>query len=173
MIGILTSVNRAIHGLNWVVGWFIALLLAVMTALITWQVFARYVMGSPLSFSEEIARFSMIWMTMLGAAYAFRYGTLISVDLVTELASKNIERLFSIAIALISILFAYVLLTEGWSLAERVSRQTAPSTRVSMLWLYAAMPVGAALIIVNGIGLLIDQITQGQPARLEEEVNVE
>lgn len=173
MIGILRSVNRAIHGLNWLVGWFIAFLLALMTALIAWQVFARYVMGSPLSFSEEIARFSMIWMTMLGAGYAFRYGTLISVDLVTELASKSVERVFSIAIAFIAILFAYVLLTEGWSLAERVSRQTAPSTRVSMLWLYAAMPIGAALICINGIGLLIDQIVEGRSATLEEEVNVE
>lgn len=173
MIGILKAVNRAIHGLNWVVGWFIALLLAVMTALITWQVFARYVMGSPLSFSEEIARFSMIWMTMLGAGYAFRYGTLISVDIVAELASERVERLVAIGIAIASGVFAYVLLTEGWSLANRVSGQTAPSTRVSMLWLYAAMPVGAALIIINAVGLLIDQVTEGRPAKLEEEVNVE
>lgn len=161
MPGILTALDRAIHGLNWVVGWLIAAILAVMTGLITWQVFARYVMGSPLTFSEEIARFGLVWMTMLGAGYAFRYGTLISIDIVSEIAGPAIRRIVAVAIVLLSVLFAYVLLVEGWNLASRVAIQTAPSTRISMAWLYAAMPLGAALILLNAVGLLIDQIRPG------------
>ncbi|WP_185985258.1 TRAP transporter small permease [Aureimonas mangrovi] len=169
MQAILKAANRATHGLNWLVGWLIATLLAVMTVLITWQVFARYVMGSPLTFSEEIARFSMVWMTMLGAGYAFRYGALISVDIVSEFAPKRIARFVEISVVLLVAVFALVLLKEGWSLAERVSAQTAPSTRISMLWLYGAMPAGAVLILINAAGLLIDKATGEEPVLAEKE----
>ncbi|WP_421709804.1 TRAP transporter small permease [Algihabitans sp.] len=158
MIRALFAINRAIAGLNWVVGWLLAALLLVMTVFIAWQVFARYVMGSPLFFSEEIARFSMVWMTMLGIGYAFRHGSLISVDILAEFGGITLRRLLAVTIPLIAVVFALVLLVWGIDITERVARQTAPSTRISMGWLYAAVPAGAALIFVNALGLLIDSV---------------
>lgn len=154
----LRQVVRAVDGLNWIVGWVLAALLAVMSVLISWQVFARYVMGSSLSFSEEVARFSMVWMAMLGAAYAYRRGSLISVDLLTSLSGPRLSRLVRIVIAIASCIFAWVLLTQGWSITERVAGQTAPSTRVSMAWLYGAMPAGAAMILLNAIAILAEDL---------------
>ena len=60
----LHTVVRTVDGINWLVGWILAALMLVMTVLISWQVFARYVVGSSLTFSEEVSRFSMVWMTM-------------------------------------------------------------------------------------------------------------
>ncbi|EYD71412.1 TRAP transporter small permease [Limimaricola hongkongensis] len=151
LIGTIDTINR------WT-GWLLAALLLVMTVLITWQVFARFVMGSPLTFSEEVARFAMIWMTMLGAAYAYRHGTLISVDVFTDIAGPRATRILKVVIAIISFVFAYVLLTEGFSITLRVAGQTAPSTRVSMAWLYAAMPAGAALIALNAVAVALDAL---------------
>ncbi|RFC62285.1 TRAP transporter small permease [Fulvimarina endophytica] len=164
MKGPLTVIRKGIDGINWVAGWLLAALLAVMIVLIAWQVFARYVMGSPLAFSEEIARFSMVWMTLLGAGYAFRQGTLISIDLVAETAGPTLRRAVIVLVTLISMVFAYVLLTQGWFLASRISYQTAPSTGLSMLWLYGAIPAGAILIMINGLALLIDQYLGDEPA---------
>ncbi|QCO54996.1 TRAP transporter small permease [Pseudorhodobacter turbinis] len=153
---VLRNVVRGIDRINWLCGWLLALLLLVMTVLISWQVFARYVMGNSLTFSEEVARFSMVWMTMLGAGYAYRYGSLISVELLADIGGRRFSKFLRLGVAVISCIFAWVLLTQGINIAERVAGQTAPSTRVSMAWLYGAMPAGAALIMLNAVAILLD-----------------
>lgn len=160
----LRIVVRVVDGVNWLVGWLLAALLLVMSVLISWQVFARYVMGSSLSFSEEVSRFSMVWMAMLGAAYAYRYGSLIAVDLLTMLSGPKISRILRLTVAAASCLFAFVLLTQGWALTERVASQTAPSTRVSMAWLYGSMPAGAALIFLNAIAIIAQDFVNERKA---------
>jgi TRAP-type C4-dicarboxylate transport system permease small subunit len=143
---------------NRVIGWALAALLLVMTVLIFWQVFARFVVGSPLYFSDEIARFAMIWLTFIGAGYAYRKGLLISVDIVLEFAGPRVSRLLRILIILTSALFAFILAKYGFELVGRVANQTAPSTRISMMWPYLAVPVGGIVILVNSVALLIDEI---------------
>ncbi|MBA2780078.1 TRAP transporter small permease [Billgrantia kenyensis] len=149
--------NRAIEHFNRLIGWVLAGLLLMMTILIFWQVFARFVVGRPLYFSDEIARFSMIWLTFLGAGYAYRKGALISVDILLEYAGKKLSCLLRIAIILCSALFALIMITYGYELMDRVSSQTAPSTRISMMWPYMAVPAGGVVILINSIGLLLDE----------------
>lgn len=158
MQNVLTALVRGVDGINWVVGWLMAALMGVMTVLISWQVFARYVMGSSLSFSEEVARFSTVWLTMLGAAYAYRHGALIAVELLPNLLGPRMQTALKIVVAMASALFALVLLREGLAITERVMSQTAPSTRVSMAWLYAAMPAGAAMILLNALAIIADSL---------------
>ncbi|MGY6410384.1 MAG: TRAP transporter small permease [Alkalilacustris sp.] len=155
----LNWVVRGIDAVNWIAGWVLASLLLVMTALITWQVFARYVMGQSLAFSEEVARFSMIWLTMLGAAYAYRRGSLISVELLSAMGGPGFRRGLALVIAAASALFAWVLFAEGMNITNRVINQTAPSTRVSMAWPYAAVPAGAALVLLNSVAIMIEAFT--------------
>lgn len=160
MQGILGLLIRGVDNINWVVGWILAALMAIMTVLISWQVFARYVMGNSLTFSEEVARFSMVWLTMLGAAYAYRQGSLIAVELLSDIAGPRLKRVLRLTIAVASCLFAWVLLREGLSITERVSGQTAPSLRISMAWLYAAVPAGALLILINAGAIVAENFTR-------------
>ena len=48
-----------------------AILLSFMTILVLIQVFSRYVLNSPVAFTEELVRYSLIWTGFIGAAYAF------------------------------------------------------------------------------------------------------
>lgn len=153
----LLLIHRAIDEFNRLIGVILAGLLLVMTVLIFWQVFARFVVGSPLYFSDEIARFSMLWLTFLGVGYAYRKGTLISVDILLEYAGKDLARLLRIAIILCSTLFAFIMTKYGYDLMDRVASQTAPSTRVSMMWPYMAIPAGGVVVMINSLGLLIDE----------------
>lgn len=156
MQGLLTALVRGVDGINWMIGWLMAALMAVMTVLISWQVFARYVMGDSLTFSEEVARFSTVWLTMLGAAYAYRQGSLIAVDLLVGLSGPRMAIALRVTAALATAVFALVLLRYGLAITERVMSQTAPSTRVSMGWLYAAMPAGALMILINSVAVIAD-----------------
>lgn len=162
--------NRAIDEFNRLIGWVLAGLLLVMTVLIFWQVFARFVVGRPLYFSDEIARFAMLWLTFLGAGYAYRKGKLIAVDIVLEYAGKKLSCLLRITIILCSALFAFIMVKYGYEITDRVSGQTAPSTRISMMWPYMAVPAGGVVIMINSLGLLIDEVL-GIPNKPKQEVN--
>lgn len=156
--------NGAIDQFNRMVGWGLAGLLLIMTVLIFWQVFARFVVGKPLYFSDEIARFAMIWLTFIGAGYAFRQGLLISVDIVLEYSGPLLSRILRLLIITFSAIFAIILVVYGFELVGRVANQTAPSTRVSMMWPYLAVPLGGVVVLINSFGLLIDELL-GNPAR--------
>ncbi|OAZ96315.1 TRAP transporter small permease [Halomonas sp. G11] len=164
----LSLANKVIDYFNTLIGWGLATLLLVMTVLIFWQVFARFVIGSPLFFSDEIARFCMLWLTFLGAGYAYRKGLLISVDILIEYSGNKLASLLRIAIILCSFLFAFIMAKYGFDLADRVASQTAPSTRVSMMWPYLAVPAGGIVIMINSLGLLIDEVLGTQPNPKQE-----
>ena len=158
MKSFLIQINKGIDQFNRLVGWGLALLLLIMTVLIFWQVFARFVIGKPLFFSDEIARFAMIWLTFIGAGYAYRKGTLISVDILLEYSSARFACALRVAVVLCSALFALIIVKYGFDLVGRVANQTAPSTRVSMMWPYMAVPLGGIVILVNSVALLIDEV---------------
>ncbi|TVP51256.1 MAG: TRAP transporter small permease [Halomonas sp.] len=157
--------NRVIDQFNRVVGWGLAFLLLTMTVLIFWQVFARFVVGKPLFFSDEIARFAMIWLTFIGAGYAYRRGALISVDILLEYAGARFACVLRVLVVLCSALFALIIVKYGFELVGRVANQTAPSTRISMMWPYMAVPLGGIVILVNSIALLIDEVIGSDPSK--------
>ncbi len=132
----------------------------VMTVLIAWQVFARFVMGSPLTFSEEVARFFMIWLAFLGAAYAFKKGSLISIDILNEVLKGTWLRILNLLIYVICIGFALVLIIYGIDMMLRVEPQIAPSTRLSMMWPYLAVPIGGVVILLNAISLILKEFIE-------------
>ncbi|MDQ0337365.1 TRAP-type C4-dicarboxylate transport system permease small subunit [Caldalkalibacillus uzonensis] len=153
---------RCIDLINKFTGWSLAVMLATMSILIFWQVFARFVVGNSLTFSEELSRFLMIWMTLLGMAYAYRKGMLISVDLLPDIVSHTLRKWIKIAVYMLSFIFAVVLVIFGWDMAQAVSSQTAPSTRISMFWPMLALPIGGLLIFLNSIVLIIEELSGGR-----------
>jgi TRAP-type C4-dicarboxylate transport system permease small subunit len=148
------SVNR-------VVGWSLALMLAAMTVLIGWQVFARFVVGTSLTFSEEVSRFLMIWLTLLGAAYAVRQGTLLAVELVPGLLTGATKKVVRFTSHLLSLSFYVILIVFGWDIAATVAYQTAPATGISMRWPMLALCAGGALMFLNTLVVMIEDNSWG------------
>ena len=139
-------------------------LLLVMLAAVGGQVFMRYALNSPLSWSEELARFSMVWLAMIGSALCARHGQHIALsDLVPLRPRAKI-----VANALILVLVGGVLailVYHSWDLVGRSARQTTSGLGVSMSYIYAAIPVGAALMIAGLVLGWIDAALQVRASR--------
>ena len=74
-------------------------LMLLLVGSVLWQVISRYVFASPSSWTEEIARFLLIWISLLGAAYAFRSGMHLALDVLPKkLQGKSVRvlKLFTI-----------------------------------------------------------------------------
>ena len=95
-----------------------AVLLSFMTILVLIQVFSRYVLNSPVAFTEELVRYSLIWTGFIGAAYAFSTREHMSLTLVRDKFTGKAHTALLVAIdGLILLLAIFVITIGGFKLA--------------------------------------------------------
>ena len=133
--------------------------LAVIVALTFYQVVTRFVLGHPSAWSEVAARSTMMWMIFLGLAAAFRQGAMIAVDFLMDIGPKPLRRFLTIVIAIASLTFLALLIWYGTAMALRVQRQSLAGLDISIAWVYAALPVGAALAVPGVVARTILSLT--------------
>lgn len=146
-----STIKNIVTNINKLLGYIIALFLTVMVVAIFYQVFSRFVVGQATAWSEELARLLMIYVVLFGAAIALRKGELLSVDILPELLKKQGKRKLSIIVNLFSVFFSVILVYYGFILALKVTVQTLPGLKISMFWMYLALPLGGLFMLINAI----------------------
>jgi TRAP-type C4-dicarboxylate transport system permease small subunit len=149
-------VFQAIYLLNKIISLMVAFLSAVTVVVVFSQVFFRFVLEEPLVWSEEIAIFCLVWITFLGASLAARNRALIGVEALIRKFSGTARLRFEILIQILSAIFFIVLIVYGVQTAILVAGQRAAATGISMAWVYAAVPVGGLLMLINSLAWLAD-----------------
>lgn len=127
------------------------LCMAGLVITILWQVASRFLLNDPSSYTEEIARFLLIWIGMLGGCYAYRSKSHLGLDLLTTKLSPAAQRMASIAVTLVVILFAVVVLGYGggrlvWLTLEL--HQTSASLGIPMGYVYSVLPISGVLLVL-------------------------
>lgn len=121
-----------------------------MTLDVLWGVFTRYVMGSQASWSDELARFLLIWVGILGAAYASGQKMHLAIDLLQPKLSPTGQKRLHLFINSTIILFALTVMVIGGSrlmYLTNVLGQSSPALRVPMYIVYTVIPLSGLLII--------------------------
>lgn len=112
------------------------------------QVVARFVLHSPLDWSEVLTRAAIIWAVMLGVALAFRQGAMISVEFLRARLRGAARRWLEHLVHAACLGFLLFLVWAGAHMTYRVRFQSIAGLEVSIAWVYLAIPVGAALAAV-------------------------
>jgi len=154
----MVTLLRTVDKFNKVLGYFLAIFLTIMSIVIFYQVFSRFVLKDSLRWSEELARYLMIWSVFIGSAIAIRKMELISVDAIKELLSEKSKSILVIFVYTISVAFLSVLVVYGFDMVTSVMKQTSPAMNISMGWAYAAIPVGSIFMIINCIAVILSNI---------------
>jgi TRAP-type C4-dicarboxylate transport system permease small subunit len=129
------------------------LLLLLLTATIFLQVVFRFLFDFPLAWSEELSRYSFIWLTMAVAPICVRLKANISTGTSQYFSRRNRLIIETVCCAL-TLVFAVVLLVWGSMLLEVVKLQRSPAIGLPMYWVYGAIPAGAALTIIELVVML-------------------
>lgn len=153
------ALMKGIDLLNKFVGIVVGLMLAVMSILIVVQVICRFVLEYPLTWSEELARYLMVYTVFLGASLALRNHKMIAVELILENVKPLARKVMRIVIMLVSMVFLFTLLVKGIGMLEIVGRQQSSSLGLSMDIPYMAIPIGAGLMLINAVAVIIDYLT--------------
>ena len=124
-------------------------LLAVLAATIFIQVLSRYVLDFPLAWSEEVSRYSFIWLTMIVAPICIRKNANLGIDVLTKDLPQPTALVLQVITHVLVIILASVFVLWGAGILEVVKYQRSPAMGIPMNWIYAAIPVGGMLMIVE------------------------
>ncbi|MEE2776751.1 MAG: TRAP transporter small permease [Acidobacteriota bacterium] len=124
--------------------------MAGLVGLVCWQVFTRFVLRDPSSFTEEAARFALIWLGLLGAARALGGGLHLSIDLLA-LRSPGWARVTSVASRAVCATFAGGVMTFGGAKLVALTLdlgQVSPALGWQLGHVYVALPLAGALMVL-------------------------
>lgn len=128
----------------------LASLMAMMVVCVSWQVISRYALNTPSPWTEELARFALIWIGLLGSSYAYHLKMHLGLDLLGQHLSPARAHKLSLVLHLLAIVFAAtVMVYGGIKLVLMVNElgQFSPALGWPMGAVYAALPLsGFALI---------------------------
>ncbi|KDE41160.1 TRAP-type C4-dicarboxylate transport system, small permease component [Nitrincola lacisaponensis] len=141
-------------------------MLALITV-ITLQIVSR-VFFNAVPWTEEVARFLLIWITFLGGALAFQQGRHIAVNFAVDALPASLRHWAKGLACLILLAFMAKLAMIGYEYMQVQSFQRSPSLRWSMSYVYAVMPISAALIFFYALVDLLELIFKSTPCQPEE-----
>ena len=133
-----------------ILGNFLALLMGIMTLDVLWGVFTRYAMGNQSGWSEELARFLLIWIGILGAAYAAGQDMHLSIDLLMPKLQKKGQIRLKLLISFLIAAFAFTVMVIGGGRLMYITQvlgQLSPALRVPMAVVYSVAPLSGILVI--------------------------
>lgn len=137
------------------INWFLALLMAAMVVVITAQVWYRFILNNPLSWSEEAGRYLFVWISFIGAAAGVRYQVHLGIDLMEKMLPEKAHRAAVVIVNLIIQIFLLVIIYWGFKILGIIKFQQSPSIHLSMRYPYMAVPVGAILMLINSLRVMV------------------
>ncbi len=129
-------------------------LMVALVASVSWQVISRYVFAAPSSWTEEVARFLLIWIGVLGAAYAFRTGVHLGLDILPKkLTGRPALALKLFTLLMVMIFSVSVLVIGGGSLVALTweLRQYSAVLGLPIAFVYSVIPTAGVLICIYAI----------------------
>lgn len=177
--GMLGRLNAAVLTAGRFLG---ATCMGIMVIVILVQVYFRYGLGHALPWTEELARFLMLWLVGMMAPSAFRRGGFVSIDMVALMLPRIVAALLSILLLVLSAVVLWWGIRIGWAEVAGIGgRFTMPSMalptsldfstwmKVPRSWMMASLAFGATAMFSVNIELLLRSLATllGAGERLE------
>ena len=144
--------RKAYDGFIAVLQTYSAILTLVMLGVVLLGVFFRYLMYQALSWYDEFAGYTLVWVTMYGSVVALARGKHISFETLVEKLPRVWQRASAIFATLCVLSFSLVVFLSGWELVREMAEETAVSIpEIRMAWIYSVMPISGALMVLVGV----------------------
>ncbi|MCE7054372.1 TRAP transporter small permease [Algoriphagus sp. AGSA1] len=128
----------------------LVILMALMVLNVTWQVVSRYVFQSPSSFTDELSRYMLIWVGMLGSAYVAGKNEHLAIDILLTRISEKAQDKLMILINCCVLIFGLVVMVIGGSnlvYLTYVLEQKSAVLQIPLAYIYGIIPFSGLLVI--------------------------
>jgi TRAP-type C4-dicarboxylate transport system permease small subunit len=128
--------------------------MTVLVIDVLWQVISRYILSSPSSFTDELAGFLLIWVSLFGAAYVTGEKEHLAIDLLLQKSSPERRIKLELFIHLMVFLFAFFVLVIGgvWLVYSRfILSVKSAALQLPLGYVYIVLPVSGFIILFYSI----------------------
>ena len=129
----------------------IVVIISIMAIVVFGEVIFRYVFPLPLFWTEEFARYCLVWSSLLGAGVALKRGEHIAVTFFTDKFPKVIRMETSLVVEIFIAAFLGIIFWGGLCLVIITRHQLSPAMRIPMSWPYMAVPIGSLIMLFHEI----------------------
>jgi TRAP-type C4-dicarboxylate transport system permease small subunit len=133
-------------------------LLAVMLAMILAQVFFRYVLNDSLAWTEELAKFAMVWVACLVAPWAYRAHLNVSIQMFADALPAFLRRITELLITLLVLVICSIFFVQSLDFWQTGLSINASSVPVKLAYFYSCAPFAFGSICLVGLEKLIEQL---------------
>jgi len=136
--------------LNKVLEVFLVILMSVLVVDVLWQVFSRYLLSSPSSFTDELAGYLLIWVGVLGAAYVAGRKEHLAIDILVQKSPPARKRMMLIIIHSLILLFALSVMVIGGTVlvyTRFVLLVKSAALQLPLGYVYSVLPISGLIII--------------------------
>lgn len=160
--------------LSFIEEWLLFFLLSTMLAVVFFGVLNRSIIQASIPWSEELARYLMIWGVFVGASLGVKRSVHISVDALVLLMPDKIKPLFSLLAYVVGFVFCAWFFYVGYGFMGQMinMKPLSPALGVPMYYAYAAVPVGFGLMALRYFIILIYFLFEGD-SQGAENISVE
>ncbi|MDQ2080547.1 TRAP transporter small permease [Xanthobacteraceae bacterium Astr-EGSB] len=138
---------------------FLIAVTAAMTLTIIVQVLFRYILKDPLIWTEELARYLMIWMAFVGASCVIKKWQNIYVDFfIDKLASRRRRIAYFVQKLIVFSVLLYTLLLAAEVIPAVAGNQVTAAMGVNMMWAQSSIIAGLLLMVLQNLGVLLDDL---------------
>ncbi len=141
--------------------WFLVGLMSLALVNVLWQVFTRWALNDPSAWTEELARYLLIWIGLIGAGYAAGKRLHLAIDLLPSALSGRRRRVLALVIDGLTLLFAvFAMVVGGIRLMSLtlLMDQTSAALGVRLGYVYLAIPLSGAVIALYSAMSIMDRL---------------
>jgi len=135
-----------------------AICLIVVLISIFAQVFCRFLLGFSLTWSEEVGRYLLIWISFTGFGVLAKEKKMMAIMLVVDLLPVKLKITAKILADLLSIMFMAIVCYYGFLLVGLTMTQVTVVTEIPMGYVYLVIPIGAAFYLIHSIVGYFDRL---------------
>ncbi len=121
-----------------------------------WQVFTRWVLNNPSTFTEEFMRYMLIWSAMIGSAYCFYKDQHLALDLFSKKAKGNAKIALTVFIEVCIVSFVIYVFVYGGARLAMSATNASPVMQIPFTVLYSILPISGIFIVFARIIKYID-----------------
>ena len=155
---LINGIGRLSRRINAVVEQSLFGLGALMIAIVAAQVFFRYVLNHSLFWSEELARYILVWLTFLGATVAYRRGVHPRIDLFAHRLGPRGARAMRIGAHLVAMAFLGMLVIYGAQFAYFVRLQISPALQIPKWTVMLVLPISGMIILLHALAAVVSEL---------------
>lgn len=153
--------QRIRSGVDQVLKWLVIVLMGVMVLNVLWQVFTRFVLRDPSSYTEELARYLLVWVGLIGAAYAASQKMHLAIDILTARLQGKPKHYVEMFIHACTFLFAFLIMVMGGLRLVNLTltlNQISAALQIKLGYVYLALPLSGIIIMFYAAHFFAEQL---------------